>query len=355
MLAKPLVKRWLLIFLAGAGLLLSIRAQEPALPAGPDAVAAPGAGVPKRDTWLRLSGTIPLPDVPGIFNQMAADPSSQLLFATAPTKKTVEVIDLKTGKSIRSLDGQTPASVAVVPEFNELFVTRRRALVVYDRTTFAVVTNLDLQNSLNEIQYDPHAKRLFVACQNTDHAGIAVIDAPALRVLGTIPLPAKPMGFTREEKGSRIFANLPTLKQVVVLDRDTQTILHTWTLAETSANYPMALDEPRHRLFVGCRNPPQLAVFDTESGKQVARLPICGDTDGLFYDAARRRLYLSGGEGFLDVIGQSDADTYTRLGRVQTAPGARNSLFSPALDLVFVAIPQRDNPMSEIRIFQPLE
>jgi DNA-binding beta-propeller fold protein YncE len=349
------VKRWLLIFLAGAGLLLSIRAQEPTLPTGPNAVAAPGSGVLKRDTSLRLSRTIALPDVPGLFNQMAADPIGQLLFATAPIKKTVEVIDLKTGKSIRSLDGQSPASVALAPEFNEFFVTRRQALVAYDRNSFAVVTNLVLSNSLNEIQYDSRARRLYVACQTTDRSGIAMIDVPTLQVLGTIPLPAKPMGFAREEKGNRIFANLPTLKQIVVLDRESQTILHTWTLAETSANYPMALDEARHRLFVGCRKPPQLAVFDTESGKQVASLPISGDTDGLFYDTARKRLYLSGGEGFLDVITQSDADTYTRLDQVQTAPGARNSLFSPALDLLFVAIPQRDNPVSEIRIFQPVE
>jgi DNA-binding beta-propeller fold protein YncE len=325
------------------------------LPAGPNAVTAPGAGVPKRDTLLRLSRTIALPDVPGLFNQMAVDSMGQILFATAPIKRTVEVIDLKTGKPIRSLDGQSPASVALAPEFNEFFVTRRQALVAYDRTSFALITNLVLSNSLNEIQYDPHARRLYVACQNTDRSGIAMIDVPSLRIMGTIPLPAKPMGFAREEKGNRIFANLPTLKQIVVLDRESQTILHTWTLVETSANYPMALDEARHRLFVGCRTPPQLAVFDTESGRQVASLPICGDNDGLFYDAARRRLYLSGGEGFLDVIGQPDADTYTRIGQVQTAPGARNSLFSPTLDLLFVAIPQRDNPMSEIRIFQPLE
>jgi hypothetical protein len=355
MLSKPLVKRWLFIFLACAGLHLSGGAQQTLSSAGPGADATIGAGVPTRATQLRLSRTTALPDVPGVFNQMAADASGQLLFATAPTKKTVEVIDLKTGKAVRSLDGQTPASVAIAPEFNEFFVTRRQALVVYDRITFAMVTNLDLHNSLNEVQYDPRAKRLYVACQNTDRSGIAMIDVATLRVLGTIALPAKPMGFAREEKGNRIFANMPTLNQIAILDRDTQAILDTWTLAEASANYPMALDETRHRLFVGCRKPPQLAVFDTESGKQVANLPICGDADGLFYDATRMRLYISGGEGFVDVIGQSDANTYTRLDHVLTATGARNSLFSPALGLLFVAIPQRDNPVSEIRIFQPVE
>ena|SRR5437667_11101408 len=75
----------------------------------------------------------------------------------------------------------------------------------------------------------------------------------------------------------------------------------------------MALDEDEHRLFVGCRKPAQVAVIDTNSGKIVAQLDCVGDTDDLFYDAALRRLYVSGGEGFLSVFQELDPSHYTYL------------------------------------------
>lgn len=75
-----------------------------------------------------------------------------------------------------------------------------------------------------------------------------------------------------------------------------------WRLAGASANFPMALDEAAHRIFIGCRNPAEVVVLDTGSGKAGERLPCVGDTDDLFYDATLKRLYVSGGEGFISVF-----------------------------------------------------
>ena len=61
-------------------------------------------------TGLALSKTIPLPEVQGGFNHMSADADHQRLFVTATTKKTVEIIDLKSGKTARSLTGDGPAA-----------------------------------------------------------------------------------------------------------------------------------------------------------------------------------------------------------------------------------------------------
>jgi hypothetical protein len=116
-------------------------------------------------------------------------------------------------------------------------------------------------------------------------------------------------------------------------------------------NFPMALDEANHRLFVGCRQPARLVVFDTSTGQPVADLAVSGDTDDLFYDAARKRLYISCGEGFVDVIGQVDGDTYQLRERIPTRPGARTSFFSPGLNEFYLAVPERGNQPAEIRVF----
>jgi hypothetical protein len=117
------------------------------------------------------------------------------------------------------------------------------------------------------------------------------------------------------------------------------------------SNFPMALDEVNHRLFVGCRSPARLVVLDTKTGKPVADVAISGDTDDLFFDAARKRLYLSCGEGFIDVIIQRAADTYTLKEKVPTRAGARTGYFSSALAQFQLAVPRRGNQSAELRVF----
>ena len=114
----------------------------------------------------------------------------------------------------------------------------------------------------------------------------------------------------------------------------------------------MALDEGNRRLFVGCRSPAKLVVLDTASGKTVSELDISGDTDDLFYDAKRKRIYVSAGEGFVDIIEQRDADNYRLLEKLPTAPGARTSFFSADLDQFFLAVPRRGEQLAAVRIYQ---
>jgi len=137
-----------------------------------------------------------------------------------------------------------------------------------------------------------------------------------------------------------------------VVDRRTRAVVVKWSITQAGACYPMALDEANHRLFLGCRKPAKILVLDTASGKVVADFACVGDTDDLFYDARRKRLYVSGGEGFISVFEQRDPDHYQPLGKVPGAPGARTSLYVPELDRLYLAVPKRANQVSELGIYQ---
>jgi hypothetical protein len=117
-------------------------------------------------------------------------------------------------------------------------------------------------------------------------------------------------------------------------------------------NYPMALDEAGHRLLIGCRAPARMLALDTDTGKQTASVEIAGDTDDLFYDAARKRVYVVGGQGFVDVLEQKGADRYERVARYPTAPGARTGLFVPEWNKLFVAAPHRGAQEAQILVFE---
>jgi hypothetical protein len=128
-------------------------------------------------------------------------------------------------------------------------------------------------------------------------------------------------------------------------------VVATWPLTDAAANFPMALDAENHRLFVGCRKPAKLLVLDTNGGKTVASLDCCGDADDVFYDAATRRIYVTGGEGAVSVFEQKSPDEYSSLGKVPTAAGARTGLLSAAGEL-YVAVPRREGQRAEIRVFK---
>jgi len=136
------------------------------------------------------------------------------------------------------------------------------------------------------------------------------------------------------------------------MDRESGKLLEPWSLAGTQGNYPIDLDEERHRLFVCCRRPARMVVFDTASGKPVAKIDISGDTDDLFYDPAWKRVYVSSGDGAIDVIDQRDADHYQTRRPIPTVAGPRTSAFSAALNVFCLGVPRRGSEPAEIRVFQ---
>jgi len=113
----------------------------------------------------------------------------------------------------------------------------------------------------------------------------------------------------------------------------------------------MALDQAHHRLFVVCRRPAELLVLDSQSGSLLAHLPVAGDADDLYYDEALKRIYVSGGQGFISVVGQVDAGRYRLVAAIPTVRGARTSLLVPELERFYLAVPRRGDRPAEMRVY----
>jgi len=301
---------------------------------------------------LELSGTVALSGVQGGFNHMTVDALGHRVFAAAPTNTSVEVVDIKSGQPVQSMKGVKPAATLYAPEFNQLYVSREQSVFIYDGRTLELLKKIDLQSNVDELRYDPGAKELYAGCMSPEKTGFAVISIPEGSFVGKIALPAKPQGFSVEQKGDRIFANSPALNEVAVVDRKKRTLVGTWPMGDVHGNYPMALDEARHRLFIGARQPAELVILDTDSGKVVAKIGIHRDTDDLFYDSKDQRIYVSCGEGFVDVIRQRDANHYQTVGSISTVTGARTSTYSPELKSFVLGVPRRGDLPAEIRVYK---
>jgi DNA-binding beta-propeller fold protein YncE len=301
---------------------------------------------------LKLTKTLALPGVKGRFDHFAIDGKGHRLFVAALGNDTLEVIDTTEGKRLKSIGGlHKPTGVLYLEAQNQIVVANGNdgTLKVFDGITYAKVKSLATLDDADNLRFDAKTKQLFLGYGD---GSLAVIDATTMKQTGSIKLAAHPESFQLETEGSRIFVNLPDAKKIAVIDRDKQSVTATWPMEKFHSNFPMALDETNHRLFVGCRHPASLVVFDTATGRPVADLVLSGDTDDLFYDATLKRIYVSCGEGFLDVIEQRSADDYQRRERIPTRTGARTCFFSPSTGELYLAVPQLSHQGAELRVFQ---
>lgn len=301
---------------------------------------------------LRMVQTIVLPNVEGRIDHMAVDVKGQRLFVAALGNNSVEVLDLHAGKHLRSIGGfHEPQGIGFIPELDQIFIANGKsgACDILDGLSFKRIKSVKFADDADNVRYDATARRVYVGYGD---GALGIIDAASGGRIGEIKLKGHPESFQLEKSGPRIFVNIPTAKQIAVVDREKRAVIATWPTDDAAANFPMVLDETHHRLFVGFRKPAKLYVFDTESGKAVGSLDSPGDADDIFYDNSHRRVYISGGDGFLSIFQQVDSDQYKPIARIPTASGARTSLFVSELNRLYVAVPHRGKQRSEVRVYE---
>lgn len=303
---------------------------------------------------LVLTEAIPLEGVKGRLDHVGS--GAGRLFIAELGNNSIAVINTGGRTLERTIMGvPDPQGVAFSPEANKLFVASGAGKVyIYDGQSFDLITTVDFPGGADNLRYDAANKRVYVACGNDQTGAIATIDAMTNKRLDEeYTLGAQPESFQLEKSGPNIYVNLPGLKQIAVINRTTKTIAR-WPLT-IGGNFPMALDEADHRLFVGTHQPPRMAVFDTSSGHMIAALPSVQDTDDLYYDASLKRIYMPGGEGFIYVFRMNDPDHYQLLAKIPTALGARTAGYfgvaGKGFDRFYLAVPTRGTTPAELRIY----
>jgi DNA-binding beta-propeller fold protein YncE len=303
----------------------------------------------QRREPMVLTNRVSLPGVMGRIDHFTIDNKHRRVIVAALGNNTVEVVAGFSLTDIHSIPGQDgPQGVLYVPEIDNLLVANEGGKVnVYEGDKYEFVKALDFDGADN-LRYDPAARLIYVSYAE----GIGLIDAKTLERLPTVyKFPEQPESYQLEKKGPRIFVNLPIANSVAVLDRRTGERIATWKVPDARTNFSMLLDEANHRLFSVFRNPSTIMVFDTESGKIVAKLPCVVDVDDIWYEPTTKRIYVTGGEGFVDVFHQLDPDHYERIGKVPTFTGARTSVIwgeYRARQGMVIAVPATSNQGAEL-------
>lgn len=300
---------------------------------------------------LELLSIVAMPGVAGRIDHLSADPGHHRLFVAALGNDTVEVLDTERPRrdTIRGLGA--PQGVLYVAGSNRLVIANGGAnrVDIVAATSFAVKARVDGMQDADNVRYDAALRKVLVGY---GEGALRILDAVSGQSGGDIALPGHPESFQLEQRGNRAYVNVPSARSVVVVDRTTREVVSRWKLRDATQNFPMALDEDDGRLFVGVRLPPLLLVYDTGSGNEIARLPVGADTDDVFFDAKRKRVYVICGAGNVVVFHQANPHRYVREASIDTAPRARTGLFVAEDDRLYVAAPARAGQPARMLVYR---
>jgi DNA-binding beta-propeller fold protein YncE len=300
---------------------------------------------------LILEAKIPLGQVSGRIDHLGIDVKRRRLLVAELGNNSLGVVDLAAGKVLSSIAGLSePQGVAYVPFADSVFVANAGdgSVHVLRGENLTPIGRIELGDDADNVRVDTARHRVLVGYGK---GALAVIDPVSLSKIADIRLKAHPEGFQIDDTGTQVFVNVPDAREISVVDVATGSTGSPATQGARS-NFPMAIDGDAHRFLVVFRSPPTLMALSSQDGHVVAQAETCGDADDVFVDRKRRRVYVSCGQGVVDVLELVEAG-YRRLARVPTVSGARTSLFVPELDRLFVAVRAGSNEPAAIWVFRP--
>jgi WD40 repeat protein len=348
---------------------------------------------------LELSTSIPITNVTGRIGHIAYNSKQQLIYVAALSNNTVEIVDMQNKKKLPSLKPfNQPEGLAYVSTGDLLFVAclGDGLCKIFDVNTNKEVNSQRLGGSVNTIRFSALQQKIFIGYGD---GSISIYDANSVKIKSTIKLSAHPESFQLDEKLNKIYVNVPKSKQIEVIDLKDNVVKSSWKLTDAAENYPMALDTASHRLFIGCRNPSKLLVLDSENGNKITAIDIDGDVNDIFFNNNNKQVYVSCGDGYLDVFKQDvkmvqqvikqetkpvtkpavakntknvkgkksakpqkpvakqeikmvKEDTYQSVSRIFTSIGARTSLYIPELNQIVVAAPAASGKDAQLMVYQ---
>ncbi len=268
----------------------------------------------------------------GGWDYLKADPGAHLLYVTHG--KTVEVVDMRSGKDIHSITGLKGTHGVALErsgKFGYISDGGANEVVVFDRHTFEKVAEIPAGTNPDGITYEPVTNTVWAFNGRSSNATVVSVDQQ--KAIGTVSLPGKPE-FPQADGKGYVYDNIEDKSEIVKIDAKTQKVVAVWPIAPCESPSGLAIDPPHHRMFAVCDDK-KMAVVDTESGKVMATPEIGDGPDAADYDAKHELAFSSNGEGTLTIVDAKGSD-YKVLQTLPTQRGARTSSLDPVTGRVYL-------------------
>jgi len=295
-----------------------------------------GISVPLFAQQYKVTGQIPIEGAGG-WDYAYVDSANHTLYVTHGTE--VQVVDLNTEKPTAKITGMKRIhGVATADELNRGFISDGgdNTVAVFDLKTSEILQRVKAGTNPDAIVYDVPTQRVFAF--NGRSGDVTAMNAKDGTVVGTVDLGGKPEFAASDGKGF-IYDNIEDKSEIVKLDAKSLKVVSRWPLKACEEPSGLAIDTDAHRLFSVCDNK-SMVVTDYDTGKVVASVPIGEGPDAAGYDADKKLVFSSNGEGTLTVVKQESADKYSVVQILNTQKSARTMALDPKTHKIYLPAAQ---------------
>ncbi len=279
----------------------------------------------------------------GGFDFLTVDSDARRVYITH--NDSVQVLDADTLKLVGTVDKVPhPHGVVFLPELGKGYATSGDpgSVVVFDLKTFQHIAEIPTAKDSDVVIYDKSSGKVLTF--NGDSSNSTVIDPTTDKAVKTVDLGGQPEVAVSDGKG-HIFDNVESKSEILKINSKTMKITKRWPLAPGESPSGLAMDVENNRLFSGCHNK-LLVVMNAKNGKIIQTLPIGDHVDGTTFDPASGNIFVSCGDGTLNVIHEDSPNKYSTVENVQTEPGAKTLAFDPKTGHVFLTTAKREEAPS---------
>jgi len=295
---------------------------------------------------LRYLGSVELPAHRGEggFDHAATHRGRGLLYVAHTANDAVDVIDVREGRHVSTVEGLLGVAGALVDEEQDLVFTSNRSentVGIFAPGPEAVVAKVPVGPRPNGLAYD-RGRGLLVCANVGDPDGakppsVTLVDVATRGPLETVPMPGRTRWAVFDPGQGVFFVAIADPPRIAVIDPDVPG--RVARLIEVPARGPhgLELDANGHRLLCACDGR-ELVSVDSRSGKVLGSLPLTGPPDVVFLNHSLARLYVAVGDpGVIDVI---DVAAWRTVETVATERGAHTIALDEGTDRVYAFLPQ---------------
>ncbi|MBF2709547.1 YncE family protein [Flavobacterium soyangense] len=269
------------------------------------------------------------------WDYLAVDEVNHHLFVSHGN--VVNVIDLKSDKTIATIpDTKGVHGIAIANDLNKAFITdgKDNAVTIINLKTFEFIDKVTIEGQKPDaVLYDPFSKKVFTYNAKSNDA--TVLDAITNKVVKTIPLGGKPE-FSVTNTNGLIYVNIEDKNEIKTIDATKLEVVATWSIAPGNEPSGLAIDLETNRLFSVCGNN-LMVIVDATNGKIIKTLPIGDGCDGVAFDAKKKLIFSSNGEGTITVVKEENANTFSVFETVKTQKGARTIALNKTTNQLYLS------------------
>lgn len=247
------------------------------------------------------------------------------------------VYDPKTRRVTATIGNSAGAGAAtLVPAIDRGFsVNEDGSLTAFALSSLQTIQRIKFADDADSAIYEPATNQLLL--MSGDSKRVTFIDAATLAVRSSLTTVSAKLEASAADGGGHVFVAERDRNAVLVIDARTRQVSAEWPLPGCTQPTGLALDNQRHRLFIGCRGEhPVLAVVDAVSGSVLATPDLGRGNDGVVWDPAGNRVLTSNGVD-ANVVVYRAVDQVVLDHAFTTRPGARTLAFDAVHGRLFTA------------------